>query len=174
MQQGKASQKLSQADEWVPACAGMTENKKAQLIQNIAQIVSAMPLKGLNSADFIVNDDEHWLLEINPRPGATLDIFPGKLFKAHIDACQGKLPPQPFSSDGAHAAAIVYAERDIASVAAIAWPDWAMDRQAPGTKVAAGEPLCTVRAEAATTGEAMKLLKHREVSIRQQLEGNAG
>jgi predicted ATP-grasp superfamily ATP-dependent carboligase len=152
----------------------MTEVKTADLIENIMRIVAAVPLKGLNSADFIIDGDKHWLLEINPRPGATLDIFPGDLFKAHVEACQGKLPSQPFSFTGAHAAAIVYAERDIPSVVAITWPEWAMDRQAPGTSVAAGEPLCTVRAEASTVEEAIKLLRRRELSIRQQLEGSAG
>jgi predicted ATP-grasp superfamily ATP-dependent carboligase len=153
--------------------AGLSEETRRQLTHHIAGIVTAIPLKGLNSADFIVDGDQHWLLEINPRPGATLDIFPGELLKAHVDACRGKLPGEPFSFAGAHAAAIVYAERDIPSVAAILWPKWAMDRQAPGTRVAAGEPLCTVKAEARSAEQAMKLLKQREVSIRQRLEGVA-
>ena len=54
-----------------------------------------MPLAGLNSVDFLVADDAVWLLEINPRPGATLDIFEpdgGSLFALHVQACGGVLP----------------------------------------------------------------------------------
>ena len=35
----------------------------------------ATSLVGLNSADFLVDGERFWLLEVNPRPGATLDIF---------------------------------------------------------------------------------------------------
>ena len=48
-------------------------------------------LRGLASFDFIVASGTAHLLEINPRPGATLDVFDdaeGALFKAHVAACQ--------------------------------------------------------------------------------------
>src|SRR5262249_41934138 len=55
-------------------------------------------LIGLCSADFIRNQDGYQLVEINPRPGATLDIFDSTeapLIKAHLCASRGepyKLP----------------------------------------------------------------------------------
>ena len=78
-------------------------------------------LSGLNSADFLVDGENFWLLEINPRPGATLDIFEpprGSLFALHVAACDGATDrTAPVYRDGAMAAAIVYAEHDIAAVA---------------------------------------------------------
>ena len=50
------------------------------------------------------------------------------------------LPP------GAKAAAITYADYDIASVPAVEWPNWTADRPQPGISIRAGEPLCTVYA----------------------------
>ncbi|MGH6831728.1 MAG: ATP-grasp domain-containing protein, partial [Methyloceanibacter sp.] len=41
----------------------------------VMRVARSFKIKGLASADFMVRDGEALLLEINPRPGATLDIF---------------------------------------------------------------------------------------------------
>jgi predicted ATP-grasp superfamily ATP-dependent carboligase len=127
------------------------------LASSLHRLMPAIPLVGLNSADFLVDRDEFRLLEINPRPGATLDVFEpaeGSLFSLHVAACKGQLVTAAPCLDGARAAAIVYAERDIAAVPATQWPDWTADRPGPGTVIKAGEPLCTVMAAAATAAAA--------------------
>lgn len=121
----------------------------ALLVAAVGRLSAAAALVGLNSADFMVDGERFWLLEINPRPGATLDIFesaPTSLFSMHMAACSGLLAPAPRYSDEARAAAIVYAEDDIPSFPALAWPDWSADRPQPGSAIKAGEPLCTVYA----------------------------
>jgi predicted ATP-grasp superfamily ATP-dependent carboligase len=123
-----------------------------------------VPLVGLNSLDFLVAGTDIWLLEVNPRPGATLDVFDpgdGSLFAAHVAACDGRLTEVRPATDDAAAAAIVYAGRDIPSVPDLDWPDWTADRQAAGTTVKADEPLCTVLASAATAVSARNLLDRR-------------
>src|SRR5262249_32922913 len=80
----------------------------------VQRLMQAIPLVGLNSADFLVDGDEFRLLEINPRPGATLDVFEpaeGSLFALHVAACEGELSATPLRLHGACAAAIVYAHR---------------------------------------------------------------
>ena len=56
----------------------------------------AFKIKGLASADFMVSEGHALLLEINPRPGATLDIFDAgatPLLRLHLDAAiEGRLP----------------------------------------------------------------------------------
>ncbi len=134
------------------------------LTRAVARLAQTIPLTGLNSADFLVDRDEFRLLEINPRPGATLDIFEpaeGSLFALHIAACEGELSAAPPCIDGARAAAVVYAERDIASFPALRWPDWTADRPRPGTAIKIGEPLCTVSATAATAAAARTLVNER-------------
>lgn len=140
----------------------------ASLARQIAaaaeRIGSATRLVGLNSIDFLVGDDGFHLLEINPRPGATLDIFAdrdGFLFAAHLAACQGRLPQKPLRFPAAGATAILYAARDLEPVPALDWPDWCHDRQKPGTSLHKGDPVCTVSAEAETPEAARTLIDER-------------
>jgi uncharacterized protein len=115
----------------------------------VERLVAAASLVGLNSVDFHVNGERFWLLDVNPRPGATLDIFEPpdqSLFGLHIAACAGKLTATPTYPPGAKAAAIAYAEDDIPSVPTLDWPKWTADRPQPGIAVKAGEPLCTIYA----------------------------
>ncbi|MGB8631970.1 MAG: ATP-grasp domain-containing protein [Xanthobacteraceae bacterium] len=121
----------------------------AALTSAVDRLVAATSLIGLNSADFHVDGEHFWLLDVNPRPGATLDIFEpleGSLFALHMGACAGNLAAAPSHPAGAKAAAIVYAEDDIPSIPAVDWPDWTADRPQPGIAIKAGEPLCTVYA----------------------------
>ncbi|HEY2138230.1 MAG TPA: ATP-grasp domain-containing protein [Xanthobacteraceae bacterium] len=138
------------------------------LVAAVQRIATMVPLVGLNSADFLVDGVEFWLLEINPRPGATLDIFEpakGSLFALHIAACEGELSNARPSLDGASAAAIVYADRDIASFPALPWPAWSADRPRPGTSIRSGEPLCTVMAAGASASAAKALVDERLATV---------
>ena len=121
----------------------------ALLSSTVDRLAATASLVGLNSVDFHVDGERFWLLDVNPRPGATLDIFepPGQsLFGCHMAACAGNLGAAPSYPPGAKAAAITYADYDIASVPAVEWPNWTADRPQPGISIRAGEPLCTVYA----------------------------
>lgn len=137
---------------------------------------AALGLRGLNSADFLVGDDGCWLLEINPRPGASLDVLSdreGELFHLHVKACRGFLPAEAPQFDGFGAAMVVYARREVSRVPDIPWPEWSADRQGAGTRVRAGEPLCTVLAVEASSMLAEECVHERAVRIRTMLEGDA-
>ena len=123
-----------------------------EIARSIASIASELGLVGLNSADFLISTDAVWLIEINPRPGATLDVFDsneGALLAQHVAACEGLLTP---SSPGFvfKAAEIVYAPCEIVLREERNWPDWVADRPSRGTRIAAGDPLCTALASGAT------------------------
>ncbi|HLN07547.1 MAG TPA: ATP-grasp domain-containing protein [Xanthobacteraceae bacterium] len=147
--------------------AGLAAGIQDALARAAGSIVAAAALVGLNSVDFLVDGDQFWLLEVNPRPGATLDIFEpgdGSLFALHVAACNGTLDALPCNLNAAAAAGIVYAGHDIA-VPAFAWPDWTADRQSAGTAVKAGSPVCTVLAAAATANDARALVDRRVAKI---------
>ena len=58
------------------------------------RIVAATGLRGLASADLLVDGADWWLTEINPRPGATLDVLDRRgtpLLAAHIAAEQREM-----------------------------------------------------------------------------------
>lgn len=139
------------------------------LADTVRRLAAAVPLAGLNSADFLVEGGDCWLLEVNPRPGATLDIFEpadGSLVALHIAACGGRLPPCAPMLSGAAASAIAYAEHDLPALACIDWPAWVHDRPQPGTAIRAGEPVCTVQARAPSAAEARRLVQQRLAAVR--------
>ncbi|GLS28986.1 ATP-grasp domain-containing protein [Neomesorhizobium albiziae] len=118
-------------------------------------------LKGLCSADFIKTGDGYRLIEINPRPGATLDIFDSfdaPLMEAHIRASRRETYRFPHFADSM-AQLIAYTAKPVARFPAITWPDWTADHQSAGTRLSSGDPVCTVFAtgpNAATTQRAVK------------------
>jgi predicted ATP-grasp superfamily ATP-dependent carboligase len=129
----------------------------------VRKIAHAIPLHGLCSADFLVEKDDFRLLEVNPRPGATLDIFEApqsSLFALHMAACAGELAAHAPSLAGSSATAIAYGKHDM-HVPAFDWPEWTADRPHAGTLVQEGEPLCTVRASAAGHAETRALIEQR-------------
>lgn len=152
--------------------AALADELKQAITEAVARLNAAVPLIGLNSADFIVDGSKFHLLEINPRPGATFDLFEPEgpsLFALHVDACAGLLPARPPRYYGAMAGAIVYAERDIAAVEAVNWPEWTADRPVPGTSIKAEQPLCSVFARAASTADAKKLVEQRSAMVHELL-----
>jgi uncharacterized protein len=121
------------------------------------KIIATLGLVGLNSVDFLADAEGYHLLEVNPRPGATLDIFmdrDGAIFDAHLAACRGHLPRRPLVFTKAAATTIAYTPRELPSMPHLAWPDWCKDRQRPGTFLRAGDPVCTLSAEADTAAAA--------------------
>jgi predicted ATP-grasp superfamily ATP-dependent carboligase len=140
----------------------------AAQLKNMARAVERLApgsgVVGLCSADFLLRPNGFDLLEINPRPGATLDIFrdaEGRLFHLHLEACRGRLPQRGPTFVGAAAAAVVYAPTTIRVPADFAWPDWTADRQPSDEEVPGGAPLCTVIAEAQTACLARRLAGER-------------
>jgi uncharacterized protein len=154
--------------------ATLWPQQTAALMTAIAPIVKALGLVGLVSLDFLLEKDAFWLLEVNPRPGATLDIFaPAPLFGLHVAAVRGELPLTAPRLARAAAQAIVYADHAIACLPAIQWPDWSRDRQPAASAVAAGQPLCSVLASASTSTEARTLITRRTAHIRHCVEAQS-
>ncbi len=122
----------------------------AHIEEVVVELVRATNLAGLNSADFLLDGRTLSLLEVNPRPGATLDIFDGGtgpgLFALHVAACGGRLPRSWQPLEAAMACQILYAPRALTVSTGIEWPRWSADRPAPGTAIGRGEPVCTLLA----------------------------
>jgi predicted ATP-grasp superfamily ATP-dependent carboligase len=151
----------------------------AQKLAVLAEaLASACALRGLNSLDLLIHGETITLLEINPRPGSTLDIFEdrkGTLFMAHLEACVGKLPFVKPAFDGpAAAAAVAFARGEIASMPQLDWPHWAADRQNPKTRLHPDDPICTVKAHADEAAQARRLVDERTALILDHIETSAG
>ena len=143
----------------------------------LAALVAQFGLRGLGSLDAMLDGDQISLLEINPRPPASLSLYPRcgalGLVDAHWQASLGGLipgspglpglldpqgpperPARPCTPDSAVAGlATIYARQamriDAVAAALIAgWPG-AHDLPLAGTRLAAGDPLCSLSASGA-------------------------
>jgi predicted ATP-grasp superfamily ATP-dependent carboligase len=151
--------------------AGQAADVERRLIEAANSLAAAIGLVGLNSFDFLVAGEAFALIEINPRPGATLDIFEnGLLFEAHIDACRGILPPASLEFTGATATQIAYARREIAAMPAFDWPAWTADRPRAGSALRLYDPLCTIKACAADPERARALVTERTACLLDRID----
>jgi predicted ATP-grasp superfamily ATP-dependent carboligase len=132
-------------------------------------LVPQLGLVGLNSLDMLVDGDRFAVIEVNPRPGANLDILDGgdhvPLFELHLRACAGDLPIVWHAPKAATAMAVVYGDQPSHAPANTDWPDWVADRPAPGQAIDAGGPVCTVLASAPTTDGVRKLVDQRVAEV---------
>jgi uncharacterized protein len=148
--------------------AQLTPRMSDSLSTVVHRVTAAMSLVGLNSMDFLVDGERFCLMEINPRPGATLDIFEtadNSLFVQHVAACTGGRLADLRYPGGATAAEIVYAQDDILSVPALDWPDWTTDRPLAGSTIKAGGPLCMVHARGPAVAGAKACIKKRREAV---------
>jgi predicted ATP-grasp superfamily ATP-dependent carboligase len=150
----------------VLAPARLDDDQRMRLGEAAGAVGRAFGLVGLASADFLVDGEGFSLLEVNARPGASLEAAEAALgtplMGLHVAACRGRLPVSPpRPRPGASATAIVWAPHDLVVPRGFAWPDWAGDRTPPGTRVRAGQPLATVRATSADGATAQGLLAER-------------
>ncbi len=135
-----------------------------------ARIAQVCGLVGLISFDVIIGPAGWWLLEVNPRPGSSLEILDTDplppLLALHLAACGGKLPPAALPAPPeVAAAALLYGESDV-MIPPGDWPEGVGDRMAPGTVIPAGAPICTARARAATPEAARGAVEARLAEMR--------
>lgn len=133
-------------------------------------LAASLGLVGLNSLDMLIEGNDFTILEINPRPGATLDIFDMPLWEWHMRSVAGELPRfRPARRGPARAAAILYADVATPVPPAIRWAGWVADVPATGSLIPAGAPICTIRAEAPDADAAEALVRKRMAALRHRL-----
>ncbi|WP_404356293.1 ATP-grasp domain-containing protein [Methylotuvimicrobium sp. KM1] len=119
--------------------------EQADIIHSwIAAIVRAIPLKGLNTLDFIIQGERIYVLEVNPRPSASMQLYDADLFGAHLNACRGILDNTNFTRHQVCAYRIVYADRDITIPDAFSWPKACRDLPIAGSIIRKGQPICSI------------------------------
>jgi predicted ATP-grasp superfamily ATP-dependent carboligase len=184
---GRSAFLLGFSEQWSSPKPGSHSYRFGGLLQPAeigAQVAAALPpvldtlarelrLVGLNSLDLIVAGDAFHVLEVNPRPGANLDIFdggdPNGLFGLHAAACEGRLPRQWTPPPNATAMAVLYADRALQVPTPIAWPAWVADRPAPGARIEPGAPICTVLAAGSSRDGVRQSIAAREAFVFAQL-----
>jgi len=145
--------------------AGLDRRVAREILPLLDALVCALGLVGLNSLDMMVEEESMAVLEINPRPGANLDIFddgdPAGLFGLHVDACAGHLPQRRSGPKTVTAMSVVYADRARQVPVDLVWPAWVADRPLPGARIAEGWPICTVLAAEPSADAARRTITER-------------
>jgi methenyltetrahydromethanopterin cyclohydrolase len=140
-------------------------NERKELITDwLKKLVPVFALKGLNSLDFIQAGDKSRVLEINPRPSASMQLYDADLLNRHIKASQGELADYRLHA-GYTGYQIVYAERDVLVPEAFAWPEWCMDLPGSGVMCRTGQPICSIMARQKQAHSVMNELLIKQLNL---------
>jgi len=143
---------------------------KKRMFDIARELMPALKLVGHNGIDFIVNKDGPRVLEVNPRfTGAvdSVELATGdNLFKAHVDALNGKLREYKIKRYGVKA--IMFARRRTVVKGDLLKPLIA-DVPHTGNVYNSGEAICTVMGKGMTRGEAITDLRWRIGFVKKNL-----
>ena len=124
-----------------------------QVQEICSRLAAAFGLRGLFGVDFVWDGERAWVVEVNPRPTASLET---------IEAAYGIRVFEPPAVVGepvrAAGKAVVFATEDV--VVGEFGPG-VRDVPHPGERIAKGRPICTVVATAATPDEALAALEEK-------------
>ena len=175
---GRGAQVIGFNEQWTagvrhcaPYCYGgavsqapLPQRTRRRISGLLDDLVHAAGLVGLNGLDFILAGETPLVLEINPRPTATIDLYDadieGGMLALHLRACRGELP-EASAAGVARAHAIVYAAVTLRVPLGIEWPEWCTDLPEGGSLVPMGAPVCSVHAHAATGAQAREVVLAR-------------
>lgn len=139
------------------------------IVEALQRLTAAAGLVGLNGLDFILGEEGWFVLELNPRPTASIEYYdadwPSGLFAAHVAACAGQLPTSCPAAESCRGHAIVYAPQGFKLGPALCFPPWCRDLPPVGSVIPREGPVCTVHAEAPTPPAVNRLLARRRSEI---------
>ena len=159
------------------------ENIAMRVTEIACALTAEFELRGLCSIDFMRDGDAIGVIEVNPRPPASMSLYrwpagaPG-LMQAHLRAClHGELPAMPAHAQDMEGFEIVFAQRplqlDTAAARQIAqWPG-IRDIPCAGQRFDIDDPLCTLTASGTSADEVRARLGESRERLLQSLETSA-
>jgi uncharacterized protein len=141
-----------------------------------AHLAAAFRLRGLFGVDMVWDGERAWVVEVNPRPTASLETIEAvhgvRPFSSHVEACSGRLPTvrSPAEPDAAAGKAVVFTTGDVRVPDTRAWPSRGIrDVPHPGERIAAGAPICTLVATGRAPEAVLSDLEARAAALRAEL-----
>jgi uncharacterized protein len=163
-----------------------------------AHLGAAFGLRGLFGVDLVWDGERAWVVEVNPRPTASLETIDAvhavRSFAAHLEGCAGRLPAAAAAAEpagasggaaqpagpsaaraGAAGKAVLFATEEVRAPDTRAWPARGIrDVPHPGEPVPAGRPVCTLVATGRTPELVLADLEARAAALRAELHERAG
>jgi len=144
-------------------------------------LAGAFGLCGLFGVDMVWDGEQAWVVEVNPRPTASLETIEAvhcvRSFAAHLEACAGRLPAVGSfaEADGAAGKAVLFATEDVRAPDTRAWTARGIrDVPHPGEPIAAGHPICTLVATGRAPEAVLAALEARAAALSGELHERAG
>jgi uncharacterized protein len=140
-----------------------------------AHLAAAFGLRGVFGVDLVWDGERAWVVEVNPRPVASLETVDAaygvRSFAAHLEGCAGRLADGG-TPDAAVAAgkAVVYATEDVRMPDTRDWLERGIrDVPHPGEHIAAGRPICTLVGSGGSPQGVLAGLEERAAALRAEL-----
>jgi predicted ATP-grasp superfamily ATP-dependent carboligase len=132
-------------------------------------------LRGLFGVDFIIDRQQLWTIEVNPRYTAAVEVVERALPTSAIDLWLDERDELqlPESQSAHHGKAILFAKHE--TTISEAFTRWALtqtdlaDIPQPGTEVLQGQPMLTLFATAETSDQALAALKKLSAQLQEKL-----
>jgi len=137
----------------------------------IKAVVPLFSIRGLNSLDFMVSGDRAYVLEVNARVPASMQLYGGGLLRQHIEAGQKPLPlgREVSRATECRAYQVVYAPEDIKIPDDCVWPEACVDLPPAGSICRKGRPICSIIAHHPQPGVVLQQLGHVRQTLLNQL-----
>lgn len=153
----------------------LPEKMRDRIQADVRALVRELGLTGINGMDLIVTSNDYQVLEVNPRPTATLDLYDDQasfsLFKMHVAACHGELPTSLPDSNLVRAHAVVYAPKTLHLPLRHSFPDWCTDLPAEESTFHSHDPICMAHAQGSRVDAVKRLLEYRRRNLLNLLTG---
>jgi predicted ATP-grasp superfamily ATP-dependent carboligase len=166
-------QRIASSADWpwryggVIAAPDLAPGLRDRVASVCSAIVERVPVRGIAGLDFLVDGEHFSVLELNPRPAASIALYPQKDFlalhsRANYGPSAGALSVIAVAENSEIAGeAVLYAAETLPIAASFAWPVWCSDIPGSNSHIAAGQPICTVRASAETPQAVEAMLTRR-------------
>jgi len=153
--------------------ADVARSLQSELIAWIRAIVPAFSLRGLNALDFIMSGGRAYVLEVNARIPASMQLYGGDLLRRHIQAGAMPLllPQAQVRATGCRAYQVVYAPEDIKIPDGFIWPEDCVDLPQAGSICRKGRPICSIIAHHPDPDVVLQQLEQCQHILLNQLNG---
>ncbi|WP_305907583.1 ATP-grasp domain-containing protein [Methylomarinum sp. Ch1-1] len=138
---------------------------KAMLTDWVSRLSRELGLRGLNSLDFILQGRDCYVLEVNARPPASLQLYGVYAIAAHMQAVSSGSFVSALDANAYRAYKIVYAAKETRIAGSVDWPPWVVDRPRQGSIIGQGGPVCSIIARGKTHQQLMNRLQRKQQTL---------
>lgn len=133
------------------------------LYEWISKLTLSYKLQGLCSLDFIFYENKCYVLEINPRPPASMQLYEKYLLKNHYLACLGQLGKVTIPQYKTYTAyQIIYATTKIKIPSQMKWPKYCCNLPKKNTMINKGQPICSMILNGMSSQSLLEDLKNKQ------------